>query len=55
VSRLLSPRKASTRTVLATLAAACALALAGNASAEDLLIRNATVHTATARGTLQAT
>lgn len=31
------------------------LSMAGVASAQDLLIRNATVHTASARGTLQAT
>ena len=35
------------------LAAACVLALSGTALAQDLLIRNATVHTATDRGTLQ--
>jgi hypothetical protein len=37
------------------LAAACALSLSAHAAAQDLLIRNATVHTATDRGTLQAT
>ena len=37
------------RFILATLA----FALAGSASAQDVLIRNATVHTATAQGTLQ--
>ena len=35
------------------LAAACVLALSGTALAQDLLIRNATVHTATDRGALQ--
>ena len=38
---------------LATLAGALLVALASNASAQELLIRNATVHTATSRGTLQ--
>ncbi|WP_133478877.1 amidohydrolase family protein [Cognatilysobacter segetis] len=38
---------------LATLAGALLLALGTTASAQELLIRNATVHTATARGTLQ--
>ncbi|GAB6194852.1 amidohydrolase family protein [Lysobacter xanthus] len=38
---------------LATLAGALLLAIAGGASAQELLIRNATVHTATSRGTLQ--
>ena len=38
---------------LATLAGALLVALATNASAQELLIRNATVHTATSRGTLQ--
>ena len=32
---------------------AAGLLIAANASAQDLLIRNATVHTATTRGTLQ--
>ena len=41
------------RVLLRSLAAACALALAGTAAAQDVLIRNATVHTATARGTLR--
>jgi hypothetical protein len=46
----MSPRKTSTpRTLIAA-----ALLLAGaDVAAQDLLIRNATVHTATARGTLQ--
>jgi len=35
------------------LAAAVLLALAGTANAQDVLIKNATVHTATAQGTLQ--
>ena len=35
--------------------AAALLALAGTTAAQDLLVRNATVHTATARGTLKAT
>lgn len=39
------------RTLLAIALSACALA----AHAQDVLIRNATVHTATARGTLQST
>jgi hypothetical protein len=43
------------RPLLRTLVAACALALSGTAAAQDLLIRNATVHTATARGTLRNT
>lgn len=38
---------------LATLAGALLVALATGAPAQELLIRNATVHTATARGTLQ--
>lgn len=38
---------------LATLAGALLVALATHASAQELLIRNATVHTATSRGTLQ--
>jgi imidazolonepropionase-like amidohydrolase len=38
---------------LATLAGALLVALATQAPAQELLIRNATVHTATARGTLQ--
>ena len=36
-----------------TLAVACALALSGTAMAQDLLVRNAKVHTATSRGTLE--
>lgn len=44
------------RPVSVRLALIAALLAAGNlASAQDVLIRNATVHTATARGTLQAT
>ena len=35
--------------------AAGLLALAGSAAAQDLLVRNATVHTATAQGSLEAT
>ena len=35
--------------------AAALLALAGTTAAQDLLVRNATVHTATARGTLKGT
>jgi adenine deaminase len=38
---------------LKTLAVACALALSGTAMAQDLLVRNAKVHTATSRGTLE--
>jgi hypothetical protein len=38
---------------LKTLAIACALALSGTARAQDLLVRNAKVHTATSRGTLE--
>ncbi|NUS59358.1 MAG: amidohydrolase, partial [Lysobacter sp.] len=38
-----------------TLVAACALALSGSALAQDLLVRNAKVHTATSRGTLENT
>ena len=37
------------------LVAACALALSGTALAQDVLIRNAKVHTATSRGTLENT
>ena len=40
---------------LPMLALATALLASSAAAAQDLLIRNATVHTATARGTLQAT
>jgi len=40
---------------LTTLAGALLLALATNAGAQELLIRHATVHTATARGTLKDT
>lgn len=40
---------------LATLTAALLLALSARAGAQELLIRNATVHTGTARGTLQGT
>lgn len=43
------------RAACRALVAACALALAGSVAAQDLLIRNATVHTASARGTLQNT
>ena len=43
------------RSAKALAATALALALAGPAFAQDLLIRNATVHTATERGTLQNT
>ena len=46
-------RCAMSRSLLKALVVACALATAGNAVAQDLLIRNATVHTATSRGTLQ--
>ena len=41
------------RSLLKALVVACVLATVGNAAAQDLLIRNATVHTATTRGTLQ--
>jgi len=37
----------------AALASACLLALSGHAFAQDVLIRNAKVHTATSRGTLE--
>ena len=40
---------------LLAIAAAGLLAFAGNAAAQDLLLRNATVHTATDAGTLRAT
>ena len=42
-------------TKLLAFAAAGLLAFAGNAAAQDLLLRNATVHTATDAGTLRAT
>ena len=42
-------------TKLLAIAAAGLLAFAGNAAAQDLLLRNATVHTATDAGTLRAT
>ncbi|WP_058833537.1 amidohydrolase family protein [Luteimonas abyssi] len=49
-------RRIASRPLAAALAAAVfATALALPVAAQDLLIRNATVHTATARGTLQAT
>jgi hypothetical protein len=38
-----------------TLVAACALVLSGSVLAQDLLVRNAKVHTATSRGTLENT
>lgn len=41
------------RALVKTLAIACALALSGGAMAQDLLVHNAKVHTATARGTLE--
>jgi hypothetical protein len=41
------------RSKMAVLATACALALSSNAFAQNVLIRDATVHTATSRGTLQ--
>src|SRR5690606_35833690 len=40
---------------IAGIAATCLLLCTANASAQDLLVRNATVHTATDRGTLAAT
>jgi hypothetical protein len=41
------------RALVKTLAVACALALSGGAMAQDLLVHNAKVHTATSRGTLE--
>ena len=41
--------------MIRALVAACALALSGTALAQDLLVRNAKVHTATTRGTLENT
>lgn len=41
------------KSISKTLVAACALALSGTAFAQDMLIRNAKVHTATSRGTLE--
>jgi hypothetical protein len=43
----------STTRMLGTFIAGALLLACGNAAAQDLLIRNATVHTATSRGTLQ--
>jgi len=43
------------RSILKGLVVACTLALSGHALAQDLLIRNATVHTATSTGTLKNT
>ena len=43
------------RVISKSLVVACALALSGTAFAQDLLIRNAKVHTATSRGTLENT
>ncbi len=42
-----------TAALVRTLAVACALALSGTATAQDLLIHDAKVHTATSRGTLE--
>lgn len=50
-SQVAAPRTAAAR--VRTLAVALLLAISAQASAQELLIRNATVHTATARGTLQ--
>lgn len=50
----MSARRPKLRAALA-LAAACAFGAAGPALAQTLLIRNATVHTASAQGTLQNT
>jgi hypothetical protein len=41
------------RALVKTLAVACALALSGGAMAQDLLVHNAKVHTASSRGTLE--
>ena len=48
-------RRATGRLALKTLAAAVLLSVGCAASAQDMLIRNATVHTAGAQGTLQGT
>lgn len=52
MSRANAARRGPTRRCAALLVA-CALALPGVAFAQNVLIRNATVHTATAQGTLQ--
>lgn len=52
MSRATSPRRGLLRRC-ATLFLACGFALHGAAFAQDVLIRNATVHTATAQGSLQ--
>ena len=41
------------RLISKSLCVACALAISGSAFAQDMLIRNAKVHTATSRGTLE--